>query len=264
VICVHAHGDLDKRINLVSEEIKKTPDSAFLYYKRSQLYYQHSEFKKSLNDLKKSDKLGFDNDEKYFLYAKNYFKLNKYNLSLKHVRKILQNQPNHVKALQLVGKIYYAKRKFEKSAIAFENVIVNANKTLPENYIDASNSWYALKTETGILRAQQLLLKGIMKLGDNVVLYQTLISNAIDQKDYSFAIEYQKKVIEFSPRKERAYLKLAELQILKKDYLEAKLSLRNARNNYLKLPQRIKESNFMREFYSNIELTETRLKTINY
>ena len=264
IFSIHAHGDLDKRISVISEEIKKTPDSALLYYKRSQLYYQHNEFKKSIDDLKKSDRLGFDNNEQYFLYARNYFKLNKFNLSLKHVRKFLKIQPNHLKGLQLVGKIYFAKSEFEKSARAFEKVIANSRKTLPENYIEASEAWYALRTETGIQKSKQMLIKGIMDLGDNIVIYQTLISNAIDQEEYIFAIEYQKKVIEFSPRKERAYLKLSEIHLLDKNYLEAELSLNNAKKHYLKLPLRIKNSKFMREFYSELEHIDKRLKNTNY
>lgn len=216
VIVVHAHGDLHKRILKVTEEIKKNPDSAFLYFKRSNLYYQHNAYKRSLKDLKRSYKLGYENNEQYFMFAKNFLKLKKYNLSSKHVRKILEDQPNNVNALKLMGKIYYDKSKFEKSAIAFEKVIAYSNETFPENYIDASKSWYSLKNDKGIFRAKAMLFEGIEQLGDNIVLYQRLILIAVDQEDYTLAIEHQKRVIDFSPRKERAYLKLAELQILKK------------------------------------------------
>ena len=76
-IAVHAHGDLHERILKVTEEIKKNSDSAFLYFKRGKLFYQHNDFKRSLKDLKRSDKLGYENNEQYFLFAKNYFKLKK-------------------------------------------------------------------------------------------------------------------------------------------------------------------------------------------
>jgi len=264
VVAVHAHGDLDERILLVTGEIKKSPDSAFLYFKRANLHYQHNDFKRSLKDLKKSNRLGYENNEQYFLFAKNYFKLKKYNLSLKHVRKILKDQSYNVNALKLIGKINYDKRKFEKAAIAFEKVIAFSEETFPENYIDASKAWYALKNDKGIFRAKTMLFEGIEKLGDNIVLYQKLISIAVDQEDYALAIEYQKRVIDFSPRKERAYLKLAELQILNKNYLEAGLSLKNAKSQYEKLTYRIKNTKFMREFFSELELKEAKLKKENF
>lgn len=263
VVAVHAHGDLHERILKVTEEITEYPDSAFLYLKRGKLYYEHNNFKMSLKDLKRSNKLGYDNNEKYFLFAKNYFKLKKYNLSLKHVRKILKEQPNNVIALKLIGKINYDKSKFEKSAITFEKVIAYSKETFPENYIDASKAWYSLKNDKGTLRAKTMLFEGIEKLGDNIVLYQKLISIAVDQEDYALAIEYQKRVIDFSPRKERAYLRLANLQILKKNYLEAELSLKNAKRYYEKLPERIKVTEFMKEFYSELEQKEELLKKEN-
>ena len=115
---VYAHGDLHERILKVTEEIEKNPDSAFLYYKRSDLYYQHDTFKKSLKDLKKSGRLGYKNSQQYLLLAKVYFKLKNYNSGLRHVGKILKDQPNNVKALKLRGEIYFDKNKFEKSAAA--------------------------------------------------------------------------------------------------------------------------------------------------
>ena len=74
------------------------------------------------------------------------------------------------------------------------------------------------------------------------------------------AIEYQKKVIDFSPRKERGYLKLAELEILNKNFLAAEISLKNAKIHYKKLPDRIKKTKFMREFYSELEQKDDSLK----
>ena len=47
-----AHGDLDERILEVTEEIKASQDSAYLYFKRGKLYFQHEEYEKSIADLK--------------------------------------------------------------------------------------------------------------------------------------------------------------------------------------------------------------------
>jgi hypothetical protein len=50
------------------------------------------------------------------------------------------------------------------------------------------------------------------------------------------------------------------LQILNKNYLEAGLSLKNAKSQYEKLPDRIKKNKFMREFYSELEQKDDSLK----
>ncbi len=192
-ISLSAHGDLHERILKVSEEIKANPDSAFLYFKRGKLYHHHNDFENSLKDLKRSKKLGLRNNEQSFLFAKNYYNLEKYRSSLHFSNKILKVQPMNVNALKLVGKIYFKRNKFKKSAAAFEKVIVYSKETFPENYLDASKAWYALRTENGIERAQSLLIEGIDELGNNIVLYNKLIANKVDQREYSSAINFSKK-----------------------------------------------------------------------
>tara|TARA_R110002111_G_scaffold111950_1_gene171696 strand:+ start:312 stop:1172 length:861 start_codon:yes stop_codon:yes gene_type:complete len=255
-----AHGDLLKRILSLTEEIKVHSDSANLYFKRGKLYYQHNDFNNSLEDFKSSQKLGFNSNEQYFFLAKNHSKLNHFNTSKRYIDKILKVQPNNVNAFKLLGQINFKKRKFKKSAWAYEKVIMFSKKTFPENYLDASKAWYALRTENGTERAQSLLIKGIKEMGDNIVLYHKLILINVDLGDYSSAIKFQKKVIDFSPRKERSYLKLANLQFLQENYTEAIKSLAIAKKYYSDLPSRIKNTKFMKEFYSELELKENMFK----
>jgi tetratricopeptide (TPR) repeat protein len=139
-------------------------------------------------------------------------------------------------------------------------VIVYSKETFPENYLDASKAWYALRTENGIERAQSLLIEGIEELGNNIVLYNKLIANYVDLGDYSSAINFQKKVVDFSHRKERGYLKLANLQMLQKNYTEAVKSIELAKKYYSDLPNRIKHTKFMKQFYSELEQKEEKLK----
>jgi len=260
---VTAHGDLHQRILSVTEEIKADSDSAFLYFKRGKLFHQHNDFTNSIRDLKSSLKLGHKSNEQNFLFAKNYFRINRFRSSKKFIVRILQDQPNNVNVLKLLGQVYFSKKEYKKSAISFEKVISHSKETFPENYIDASGAWYSLKNDKGIERAKTMLIQGIEKLGNNIVLYQKFISIAVDQKDYTLAIEYQKKVIDFSPRKERAFLKLCELQILQKDYAQADLSLQNALWHFDNLPKRIKITKFMKEFYCELKLKKQLLNKEN-
>jgi tetratricopeptide (TPR) repeat protein len=258
---VSAHGDLHERILEVTQEIKISPDSAFLYFKRGKLYHQHNDFENSLKDLKKSRKLGLRNNEQSFLFAKNYFYLKKYNIGIKYASKILKDQPNNVSAQKIIGKTYFQQKKYKKAALSFEKVILNSKETFPDNYLDASKAWYALRKENGIERAQSLLIEAIEELGNNIVLYNKLIAYNVDLGDYSSAINFQKKVIDFSHRKERGYLKLAKLQILQKNYTEAIKSIELAKKYYSDLPKRIRHTKFMMAFYSELELEEEILKS---
>lgn len=255
-----AHGDLHERIVKVTEEIKMNPENSFLYLKRGKLYFHHHDFTKSLKDLKTSQKLGLKSSEQYYLLAKNYIKLGRLKNSEKFINKILRNEPCNVNTLKLQGEVYFKRKKFKMSAIAFQKVIKYSKESFPQNYINASNSWLALDTVENWKHAQSVLLEGIQDLGNNIVLYNKLISINVDKEDYSAAIKYQKEVIEFSSRKERGYLKLAGLQILQKNYGEASKSLSLAKEHFSRLPNRIKGTTFMKDFYNKLESKERFIK----
>jgi tetratricopeptide (TPR) repeat protein len=142
-------------------------------------------------------------------------------------------------------------------------VIVYSKETFPENYLDASKAWFGLNTNKGTESAKSVLKQGIDKLGNIIMLYNKLILIHVDQKEYASAIELQKEVLDFSSRKERGFLKLANLQMLQKKYIEAAKSIENAKENYNDLPNRIKGTKFMKEFYSELELKEEILKSKN-
>ena len=97
-------------------------------------------------------------------------------------------------------------------------------------------------------------------MGDIVVLYDKLVSNYVDIKDFNSAVKFQNKVIQISNRKERAYLELANIQIQQGKLKEAELSIIKAEENYKKLPYRIRNTIFMREFYSELKTKKIELK----
>ncbi|WP_426430499.1 tetratricopeptide repeat protein [Winogradskyella sp. HB-48] len=257
---VNAHGDLHKRILEATEEIQKNPDSANLYFKRGKLYFQHNNYTSGLEDFNQAKKLGVDCSEQDFYIAKSNYHLGKFQESKRLIKKILRAEPKNIGALKLLADIYFKKGKYEKSAKLYGDVIQNSEKTFPENYLYASNAWYATEKEYGRERSQSILIEGIEKLGDVVVLYDKLISNYIDMQDFDSAVKFQNKVIEISNRKERAYLKLANIQIQQEKFNEAELTIVKAEESYEKLPYRIRNAKFMREFYSELQLKKSSLK----
>ncbi|MDY2586718.1 tetratricopeptide repeat protein [Winogradskyella aquimaris] len=255
-----AHGDLHKRITNVTEEIQKNPDSAKLYFKRGKLYYQHNNYENSLEDFKNAKKLGLQSAEQDFLIAKSNYHLEKYSKSKRLIKRILRKESINVRALKLLADIYFKKGGYKKSALLYEEVIYNSKVTFPEYYLYASQAWRAANTMDCFERSQSILLKGLEKLGDIIVLYDQLISNYIEIKDFNSAIKFQEKVIKMSNRKERAFLRLADIQIHKELFNEAEISITQAEENFKKLPHRIRNAKFMREFYSELQLKKSSLK----
>lgn len=259
---LYAHGDLHKRIVKVTEEIKQYPDSAYLYFKRGELYYQHNNFTNSLSDFKYSKKLGLDSFEQNHLIAKSYYHLHKYSNCRRIIKKILKDDSDNIHALKLLADIYFKKKKYEKSAQLYNEVVQKSNVVLPEYYLYASKAWYAIDTEQGKQRSQKILIQGIEDLGDIIVLYNKLISNYIDMQDFDSAAKFQTKVIEISNRKERAYLKLANIQIEQQKFKEARFCIARAEESYRKLPYRLRNTKFMKEFYSELQSKRNELEKI--
>lgn len=257
---INAHGDLHKRILNVTEEIKKHPDSANLYFKRGKLYYQHNNYKSSLKDFKSSKTLGLESIEQNFYIAKSHYHLENFSSCKRIIKKILKKESGNSPALKLLADVYYKKGKYKKAANLYDEVLINSKTTFPEDYIYASKAWYATNTNYGYERSQAVLIEGIEALGDIIVLYNKLISNYIDMQDFDFAVKFQTKVVEISNRKERAYLKLANLQIKQGKYKEAELSIVKAEESYNRLPHRLRNAKFMREFYSELQLKKSALK----
>lgn len=263
IICVnlysYAHGDLDQRILETSLEIKKHSDSAYLYFKRGKLFYQHNEYKESLKDLKKALKLKHDNGEQKLLFAKNYFRLEKFKKTLLYSNNILETDSKNVLALKVKAQAFSKLGKYEESAITFEKVIAFTTKSFPENYIDASNTWEKLNTEKGIEQASLIIEKGIKNLGNLVSLYDRLIDLSLKQKDYKKAIEYKLEILSFSPRKERVYYRLCELYILNDNPEKALESLNLAKYHFYELPIRIQNTSFMKDLLLDIKEKEVLL-----
>ena len=257
---VFAHGDLHKRILKVTDQIKASPDSAYLYFKRGKLYYQHESYKKSIKDLISSNRLGYNSSEQKLLFAKSYFKLEEYENSLAYSENILSADPENVSALKIKAETYLELKNFYESAETFEKVIKYATQTFPQNYIDASIAWELLKDDNGEKRAVSIIQKGIENLGQIISLYNRLIELSIKHKDYDFAITTQLKVLNFTARKEAIYYKLSELYVLNNNNNKALENLTHAKEQFYNLPLRLQNTPFMKELINNIKIKEILLK----
>lgn len=255
------HGDIHERIIKVSKKIKKHPDSASLYFVRARLYYQHEDYKNSIKDLKKTTKLGISTIDQELLYSKTFLKLKDYSSSIYYAQKVLSKQPRHVRAIKLMAQNYQNLSKDEKSAIAYQDVITNSTKRLPENYVDASIAWEKLDSKVGYDNARKILRKGISDLGHLISFYHRLRELALNHKNYDEAIGVQKEIIVLLSRKEFAYFKLCELHLLNNDPVSALQSLNNSKASIKKLPQRSQNTSFIKELKTNIKKTEALLQS---
>ena len=197
---INAHGDLHKRIKEVSEQIKNYPDSAYLYLKRGKLYLQHESYKKSLADLNKSQRLGYNSIEQELLFAKTHLKLEDYLKSINYSSGIIEKDPMNVRAIRLRALTYFEIGNFYQAANDYDDVLRFASEKIPENYIEAANAWELQKTEESNQRAIDILKTGIDKIGPIISLYDRILELYLDHQDHDAAILIQLEIIDLMDR----------------------------------------------------------------
>jgi len=250
---------LDERIAATTQEIEMTPDSAFLYFKRGKLYFEHQEYIEAITDLEDAKKLGYKDFYCDLVFAKSLQKMERYDKALQYVNEVLAKDGSKVIAIKIKADILFDQKKYKAAALEYEKVIEKSIRTLPENYIAASKSWELLQTEEGGKKSISILEKGIEDLGPLFSFYNRMIEIHISDSSYIAALQVQKQLINLSNRKETGYFKAAEICMLLKDKNKTEQYLNLSLEAIKKLPARIKGNKSMRELKLQIENTKTQL-----
>jgi len=247
------HGDLHERILIITEKINASPDSASLYFERAKLYFYHEQFSLSLSDLDETGKLGFEDPLRDLFYAKANQKLNKHETTLVYTDKILAYDSLNVNAIKIKAEVLFAQEQFLDSALAYEKLINTSRRTLPENYLNASKAWRNSDSQKEQKNAIHIIDRGISELGSLPVFLKRQKEYYLEDKNYEEALRIQEIIISASRRKETAFLKAAEIAILKKDFERANDYLSKSEEAFKKLPRRIQGNKAMKILKTSIQ-----------
>ena len=248
-----AHGDLDLRIKAITSEIESFPDSAALYFHRGKLRFQHEEYQASIDDIDMSITKGFQDELQNIYLAKSFFKLDELEDASTCLSSFLENDSGNVVGLNLKGRILFAQKDYEASALCFEQVIKLSVRSLPENYLEAANSWIESSNPDRYQKAVGILEIGIQNLGSIVTLQNQLIKIHLNANNSQKAINLQLSIIEKLRRKESAYFKLAEIYLQLGELEEAKNAALDAKHHLEKLPSRIRKNSAMKSLEDKIQ-----------
>lgn len=263
VSAAHAHGDLHERIVKVTEEIKVHRDSAYLYVKRGELYYQHEEHKKALKDFAKAEKLGYSDLRLSYDSALALYRLRRSEAALQKIDAILAKAPDHVKAHRLKGQIHSETGDDERAAMSFERVIELASSRLPENYLDAAFAWMNTGTTAGRQKAIATVEKGILDLGPILTLLDGMVSICLENHDFDCAIKYQSEIIAQLERKEWALYERAVIYVQANHNEKAKRDLQAAEEAIGQLPVRLQQQTNTIELRNKIQVLQQSLAEMN-
>ena len=255
-----AHGDLDERIIKATTAISAQPDSAYLYFKRGKLYFEHEEYSKTIIDLDQASKLGYQGLVCNLLYAKTYQQLENFTKAMVYIQRILNKDSLNVNALKTKAQILFTQQSFKEAALLYEQVINLSRQALLENYMDAFFAWKAVKDRNGKENALHVLALGIAELGPIFSFYDSMKTLYLDFGEYKQAIIVQEQIIALSNRKEFALYNAAEICLLDGNKSKSKQYLNLAQAAIEKLPTRIKRSKKTMELYKKIEQTQLKIE----
>ena len=246
------HGDLHERIQQVTKEISVKPDSAFLFFKRGKLYFEHKKFEAAISDLDTAATLNYHGTICNLIYAKSYQQLNQGANAMKHIEEILHTDSFNVNALKIKGTLLLSQKEYKAAANQFELMIKHARKRLPENYLLAAKAWEADTLDTTPVKAIAILKKGIEDLGPLYIFHREMVFLFMKYSLFEEALEIQEKIIGQAKRKEKPYYEAAliSLQTEKPELAEAYLN--NAAAAIKALPPRLKTISTIKELSKNI------------
>lgn len=256
-LIVFAHGDLTKRINNKTSEIKLSPNNAELYFERGFLYYQHEEYDKATLDYIKAGELGYTNKLLDFRKAEAYYKWDKFDLALKSSLECLQKDKTDVKINKLHGQILFKLGQFEDAITYYTYFINTVQDSRPEDYIEFSEM--TLKAYNDYDKSIGVLDNGIDKLGEIVSLQLQKLefykaSNQIDK-----VIEQYNHFILTNKRKEFWYFKKANYLFDNNQIVQSKIALQQAKASIAILKDKIKNTQAIKTLITNINNLEKQI-----
>lgn len=258
VVCLaaHAHGDLHERIAKLTEQIKEQPNNPDLYLKRGQLYYQHQEYDNAEKDYLKTQQLAPDSVEVLYWKALLYLDVKRTEDGLAAVDTYLAARPNDVNALRTNAKLLLQAERPIDAIKPFQQVIVLAEETLPENYLELSQVFVQLDKDT---LAIAWLKKGIADLGQVFTLKDAILDVYKEAGMYNEAIAEYELLASTNTRKETYYFEIAKLYLAQQDKAQAKVYLQKARIALESLPWHLQMTDAMKALSEELNNTEKKI-----
>jgi|GEM_PF-6453257 len=195
------HGDLQLRIDEVSQSISQYPDSVQLYFARGTLYLQHEELALAQQDFEFCLRLGFNNSLVLEGMSKSFTVKNDLDSSLYYINLALDKDSASISSMEWKARLLFLLYQFCESGQLYETIIDQSLSPSPSLFIDAANSWMQCSESAGYLHAINILKTGLERIGQLHVLQKELIRDYLQHQDYKSALALQTELIDHAINK---------------------------------------------------------------
>jgi tetratricopeptide (TPR) repeat protein len=187
--------------------IKSNPEIMEFYDMQASFYEAQKEFKLAMKAIEEGLKKNPEDEKLLYFQGALYDKMNERAKSVANMRKIIAQNPNNAHALNFLGYTFAEKGENLDEA---EQLITRALTLRPnDGYIEDSMAWVLFK-KGKIDEALARLEKAITLQPEEAVIYEHLGDVYTAKKDFAKAMDFYKKGLAFSAKKDKEMAKKLE------------------------------------------------------
>lgn len=203
-----AHGDVHPRINEFTEQIKRSPTNALLYFQRAELYRMDGDYTNALADLNQVAQLDRSQKRVDFLRGQVQLDAGQPQAAIGPLNRYLANQPPDAEAYTVRARVLVKLNRPTQAIDDFSQAIKFSSTPNPELYIERAAAWRALGKPEEAIRG---LDEGIRRLGPIVTLQLPAVDAELALKRTDAALARIDSVMARLQRKETWLVRRAEI-----------------------------------------------------
>lgn len=231
-----AHGDLDIRIRMATDEIAKDTNNPSLYLHRAELHREHKDWPAASNDYDSVARLDPTAKNVDFYRGRMLADAGDFASAKERFDRYLSNQPKDGLGFVERGRVF-VKLGARTNAIAdYSAGLKLLNEPQPEFFIELAQVFCEDKQDEEALR---VLDEGVRRLGPVVTLQVLGIDIELKQKKYDAALARLDTIIAQAARKENWYAQRGDIELLAGRPAEAQQAYEDCLTAITRLPVRL-------------------------
>jgi tetratricopeptide (TPR) repeat protein len=203
-----AHGDVHPRINEFTEQIKRSPTNALLYFQRAELYRMDGDYTNALADLNQVAQLDRSLKRVDFLRGQVQLDAGQPQAAIAPLNRYLANQPPDAEAYTVRARVLVKLNRPAPAIDDFTQAIKLSSTPNPELFIERAAAWRTMGKPEEAIRG---LDEGIRRLGPIVTLQLPAVDAELALKRIDAALARIDSVMARLQRKETWYVRRAEI-----------------------------------------------------
>ena len=203
-----AHGDVHPRINEFTEQIKRSPTNALLYFQRAELYRMDGDYTNALADLNQVARLDRSLTRVDFLRGQVQLDAGQPQAAIAPLNRYLANQPPDAEAYTVRARVLVKLNRPAPAIDDFTQAIKLSSTPNPELFIERAAAWRTMGKPEEAIRG---LDEGIRRLGPIVTLQLPAVDAELALKRIDAALARIDSVMARLQRKETWYVRRAEI-----------------------------------------------------